>query len=616
MNEVKQKLALVIGSLPSIEEIDQFRLIIDAFDVTVISSESICGYLNENSFFDDLTCIVLKDHDDNPTFLPGLEQALASFDIVVIKERLGLYSYQSLKAKWRHQFRLLVWIDNLNVLPAQDVDQMRTIRQEVTNAADGFLVQTKAARQILELEGIEKDRIFEIKPWLEVHAERGISQKAEARSRLGLAESDLVISCFGQIEWEEGIKDLLIASRLLINQEPTLKERLKLVICGIGSYGAELSLLFRTLEMEDCAVYYAPSREATTAILQATDAIYLATMPSRDRVDGDPYRILLPMAYGIPIIASRNPMIEDLCGKHRLDFCPYSPASLVKAIRKLKNAPALVHNLVSKNKAEFQKRFAKEAVQTQMLKVFRKFAQHVTTIDEGCLDHRVLEVEAKIKAQQYIEAIDIIESIFKMEQIPLHHRANLYRLIGDCFVKLGDLESAKGAYMQGAELDPYSSKVYIGLGTISLLKNSSDLAVPHFQKAISLAPEDEMANLGLGLSFQGMGEHKEASRWVAKTLQLNPLNSAAIFTFVKLAHETGEYAECEKALRRYLRKSPDDHNILYSLGGIIFKQGRYDEVINLMELILSTNSQDERALALLQEAKAALEEAKATSSNG
>jgi len=616
MNAQKQQVALVIGSLPSIEEIDQFRLIADVFDVSVISSESICGYLNENSFFEDLNCIALKDHDDNPTFLPGLEQALASFDIVVVKERLSLYSYQALKAKWRHRFRLLVWIDNLNPYPAQDVDQMRTIRQEVCSAADGFLVQSKIARRLLELEGIEKDRIHDLKPWLDLHVERSPAYKNLARRRLGLTDSDLVVSYLGQIEWEEGLKDLVVAAKLLIDQEPSLRDRLRLVICGIGSYSEELGGTFRSLGIEDCAAYYAPSREANMAIMQATDAIYLATMPSRDRTDGDPYRILLSMAYGIPLLAARTPMIEDLCGKHRLDFCPSSPTSLMKAIKKLKAAPGLINNIVSKNQAEFQKRFSKATVQRQMIGIFKNFSEREISIDEGCLDHQVLEVEAKIKAQQYIDAIDIIESIFKMEHVPLHHRANLYRLIGDCFVKLGDHEAAKNAYIQGTELDPYSAKVYIGLGTIGLMKGTFDVAVLHFQKAISLSPEDEMANLGLGLSFQGMGELKEANRWVEKTLQLNSSNTAAIFTFVKLSHELGEFAQCEQVLRRFLRANPNDHNIMYSLGGIIFKLDRYHEVINLMDLILATDPENERASTLLKQAKSALDEVKASSSNG
>ena len=188
MEESKTKLAIVIGCLPSIEEIDQFRLMTEKYDVRVITAESIAAYITQNSFFQDLTCIVLKDHDENPTFLPGLEKVLADFPMVIVKERIGLYAYQVLKAKWRYQFRMFVWMDNLVPFPANDVDQMRTIRTEVSNAADGFIVQSKAARVTLELEGIEEDRILDMLPFVQGRTNNDKASKANARAKLGFAE--------------------------------------------------------------------------------------------------------------------------------------------------------------------------------------------------------------------------------------------------------------------------------------------------------------------------------------------------------------------------------------------------------------------------------------------
>ena len=101
--------------------------------------------------FHDLTCLALPDHESNPSYIPGLEKVLSPYEIVITKGRLGLYSYQALKAKWRYQQRLYVWVDNLQVLPANDIEEMKTIRLEVTSGADGFIIQTPEARKVLEL---------------------------------------------------------------------------------------------------------------------------------------------------------------------------------------------------------------------------------------------------------------------------------------------------------------------------------------------------------------------------------------------------------------------------------------------------------------------------------
>jgi len=200
----------------------------------------------------------------------------------------------------------------------------------------------------------------------------------------------------------------------------------------------------------------------------------------------------------------------------------------------------------------------------------------------------------------------LIESIFKMQNIPVHHRANLYRLIGDCFAKLGDLNSAKDAYLKGVEFDPYLAKAYIGMGTVGLLRNSFDVAVLHFQKAISLAPEDEMSNLGLGLAFQGMNELAEASRWVVKALEVNPCNGAALFTLVKISYDREVFTEVEVVLNRYMKAEPNDTNIMFTLGGITFRQGRYEDTISIMQRIVGIDPADARAQSLMQQARAAM----------
>lgn len=615
MGEQKKKVAFVLGSLPSVEEVDQFRLLEESYEVQVISSESICGYLTQNSYFQGLTCVLLKDHDENPTFLPSLERVLEGFDIVIVKERLGLYAYQALKAKWRHQFRLVIWLDNLVPFPANDIDQMRTIRTEVTNAADGFIVQSKAAALTLEMEGVEASRIFQMTPWVEARADRSSEGRTAARSALGLHEGDFVIAYLGQIEWEESLADLAAAAKLMLLRDAGLKNKLKFVFCGVGSYSSELRDLFVNMGIDSIAHYYAPTRDAVLMIQQACDALYCAPIASHDRIEGDPYRLVSAMVQGIPIIASRHALVEDFCGKHRIDFCPSSPLSLAKALQKLRSGATLVQDIVQKNLEESQKRFTADRARTSMSVILDTFAAQKGSDERSSLDHRVLEIEAKVKSKQYLEAVDLIETVFKMEKVPVHHRANLYRLVGDCFAKLGDLDASKDAYIQAIELDPYFAKVYIGLGTLGLMKNSFDIAVLHFQKAVSLAPDDEMANFGLGLAFQGMNEFKEASRWIIKALAINPENPAALYSLVRIAYEGNLYDEAEKALRRYLDIHPNDYNFIFTLGGIQYKRGYHADCLKLMQRILEADPKDKRAAALAKQAKGELEQRNIASSS-
>jgi len=607
--EEKKKLALVIGNLPTIEEIDQFRLLKDHYEITCVSTESICGYLSETSRFDKLRCLALPDHEENPTYIPGLEAVLSGFDVVVVKERLGLFSYQVVKAKWKNRFRLAVWIDNLTILPAEDVDQMRTIRDEVTNAADAFLVQTEAVRDALLIEGIENERIFKFAPWVEKICKRDKKVRAGSLNAMKLPESSLLIAHIGQIEWEEGLTDLAAGIKIAIGKDPALRDKLKVVFCGIGSFATQLKQTLIALGVDQQAFFIAPSREAFITILNAADALYVSSGPSRDRIDGSPYRVLQGMANDIPVIANRTPVVEETCGKHRLDFCLSSPGSVADSILKLSSAKSLRNDIVKKNASVVTKQFSESKAQASMLEVFESIMHRNPSIDSSSLDHQVLDVESLVSSKQYLKAIDLIESIFKVSDIPVHHNSNLYRLIGDCFAKLSDNDSAKDAYSKSLEIDPYAAKAHIGLGTVSLLKHNNDVAVLHFQKAVSIAPQDEMAHLGLGLSFQGMGELDEAQNWITKSLEIDPENSAALYSLVKIAYALKSFEAATEAVSTYLASHPHDYNMLFTLGGLQYQLGQYQKVKDSMREIIKIDPMDGKAHALIKQADQAMEQA-------
>lgn len=602
----KKKLALVYGTLPTVEEIDQFQLMTTDYDVSVLSSESICAYISQNSRFQNLRCVALADHDDNPMYLPGLEKALAGYDVVICKERLGIYAYQVVKAKWRHRFRLGVWVDNLAANPGEDIDQMRIIRHEISNAADLFLVQTEAARETLRVEGIADARICSFTPWVQPYAKRTKKTRAAALEHIGCAEGDIIIAHTGQVEWEEAIIDLAHAVKVAHNIDPRNAQRIKVVFCGIGSFATQLRNTFIDHKLDDRVLYLAPSRDALSVVMHAADAVFISGFPGRDRVEGEPYRMISAMANEIPVIANRTPIVDEFCGKHRFDFCGGSITSLAEALCKAAEGVSLRTDIAKKNAQAYRARATEEKVKSDMQYMLSALVSVADTNPDNAIDQQVREVEAKVIAKQYLAAIDLIEKIFKDQACPIHHRSNLYRLVGDCFAKLGDNDAAKDAYIKSIEYDQYSAKAYIGLGTVSLVKGGNDVAVLHFQKAITLAPEDEMANFGLGLSFQGMGEVNEASKWVVKALEVNPENTPALFTLVRLAYDRNNFTDAEVALRRYLTKHPHDLNMTYALAGLLFKMERFSDVIATTQQIIDADAQDARAHVLQKQAQAAM----------
>jgi glycosyltransferase involved in cell wall biosynthesis/Flp pilus assembly protein TadD len=592
-------LALVYGNLPTVEEIDQFQLLKHAYEVFVIASESIVDFISRSSNYNDLRCITLPDHDENPTYLPGLEKALAGFDIVLVKERLGLYAYQAVKAKWCNNFRLAVWVDNLTPFPGEDLDQFRIIRQELANAADCYIVQSSAAREALILEGVEAARISYFEPFVAPRVKRSQKARAKAMQLLGLKDGDFLIGHLGQIEWEEDLLLLLHAAKAAMNSNASLKRRLRIALCGVGSASEELNERASKLGLKGRLLFVAPGRDAFDTLHLACDAFFYSTTAHHDRTEGEPYRLVTAMANKVPVIASRSPLVEEYVGKHRIDFCPGSIESLAAAIEKAAEAKSLVNNIASKNFSTYEQRFNQERVTRRMSAVVNELSQRDVRRDYNAIDRAVVEVESCISVGDYLNAVDRIEMLFSTGAVPLYHQANLMRLVGDCFTRLGDSTSAKNAYNRAINLDPFSAKAHIGLGTVALTRQSYDGAVIHFQRAVSLAPNDDAGSLGLGLAFQGLGEINEANKWVANACRLSPMSEPAIFTLVKLAFDRNQFSDARDALCRYIAQKPQDLNMVYSLAGVEYKTGNITAAEMLLSQMIAIDPNDSRAHQLL-----------------
>lgn len=610
----KTKIALVYGTIPSIEEIEQYAVFSETCEFTLVTAESIAEYMKEMCFFKGLNIASLPDHDENPSFLPGLEKALAGFDVVIIKERVGVYAYQAVKAKWVHDFKLYVVVDNVTPFPGEDIPQMKTIREEVTASADGIIVQSKLVQNMLTtVEKVADDRILYITPRVETRKNASAKARSKALENLKLSDRDFVISAVGQIEWEEGLLDIIHALGHVHDREGDYCN-VKLLIYGVGSFDRDIVKRAEALGVRHAIRIVEPSRAATEAVLAASNLMFASAVQSRDRLEGDPFRILLGIANGIPVLSGRTPLVEEILGKHRIDFCVGSPRSIADAIVRSKEAKGLLGNIKTKNLHTVEQHFNKE-LHLEDFNVLLEHAGQQRQDDKAIATMKqVSEVEKMVHNKQYVDAIALVEKIFTNDDLQNHHRANLYRLIGDSFAKLQDNASAKEAYNYALELDPFLAKAYLGLGAVKLGESNYNGSILDFQKAISYAPQDDMANLGLGLSFQGLGEPDEARNWMVSALKSNPTNEMALFSLVRLSNETEVFEGCELALKKYLSLNPSHPDMSYTLAGVLYRQGKFNEAMLLCEDVLKQIPTHEQFHALyemiLDETKADLKPGK------
>ena len=184
--------------------------------------------------------------------------------------------------------------------------------------------------------------------------------------------------------------------------------------------------------------------------------MFASAVQSRDRFEGDPFRILLGIGQWNSSALGRTPLVEEHLVSIVLTFALVHPDQSLMQLWRSKEAKGLLGNIKTKNLHTVEQNFNRE-LHLEDFNVLLEHAGQQRQDDEGNRNYETgsYEVE-KWSRIRYVDAISLVEKMFTNDDLQNHHRANLYRLIGDSFAKLQDNSiSAKEAHSYALELDPF-----------------------------------------------------------------------------------------------------------------------------------------------------------------
>jgi GT2 family glycosyltransferase/Flp pilus assembly protein TadD len=183
------------------------------------------------------------------------------------------------------------------------------------------------------------------------------------------------------------------------------------------------------------------------------------------------------------------------------------------------------------------------------------------------------------KEKRYVEAIEAFRQA--------RSRGDLSVLadIGDCLAKEGKLEEAGSAYLEAITEYPRDPRALSGLGILDLMKGNPARAERRFTLVLETDDRDATALCGMGLARKAGGGTGEAFGWFRRALDIDPVNVTALHELVKIAHELGRLEEVEGYMSTYLQYKPSDPHILFSLAGVFFKSGKWDEALNTLDCL-------------------------------
>jgi tetratricopeptide (TPR) repeat protein len=605
------------------------RLGVRATVITARSEERsfahfINSHKNENNAL-LLECIYLDSISENRTFLAGIDEHLKDANLVVAVGETSLSTYQALKARRQRQNRLVVWQTSprppeasigsrVNGMPQPDLARQKAMRREVLRSCDAIISFDKECSTWAYLENVNSQRIRRISRGIDLKhftVEMNASQRLELRAALGLPEADFIFLQAGPLEVESGALDSVYSFKSLLQSHPSYLNNTKLVFCGTGSCGADVRQAVVDLQLDNHVFFLNPNDPGTKEIignqmvnlLAISDAIIhnpLAAVNSASNRNLDcTYDLLCAMASGLTVISNGNGWIGDYLSRFYKTFSSSNIHSQSRAMREAIEKQEKISSIKRNVRKTMESELALDKAAAELASTLHSIIASDSRLDGNNVAELLRSIEELVRTHKYLDAIQLISAAFADPALTTSQRAMLFRHIGDCFTKLGDLTSGAQNYLRALELDSLCAKSLIGLGTVALQRRDYNAAVPHFQRAVSIAPKDHFANLGLSLAFEGIGELKQSLQWSARACHLNIEDTAAIFTMVRLAHELQEFEDAEKILSRYVGLHPHDVNMTFALGGIAFQSGNLEMAQQLMETILSLDPMNSRAHGLL-----------------
>ena len=214
---------------------------------------------------------------------------------------------------------------------------------------------------------------------------------------------------------------------------------------------------------------------------------------------------------------------------------------------------------------------------------------------------------------EYEKALDEVtkaESFKKNDPVLLDLHAFIY-------IGLGKLNEANQIFSKVLLTWPNDISARFGMAEIDICSGKITAASGEYLDALKRNPENSKALLSLALISKEIGNNAAAREYIAKALQYHGDNPQVFYYAAYIASSDGLSGEAENRVRSALSLRPDYDDAQELLATILYKAGRYSEVLDICDTRIANNRNHEsawylRTLALeqLQRYEEALKSAK------
>ncbi len=171
-----------------------------------------------------------------------------------------------------------------------------------------------------------------------------------------------------------------------------------------------------------------------------------------------------------------------------------------------------------------------------------------------------------------------------------------YYLLGSIQKKEKDYESALSAFYKAKEFNPNNSGVINNIGEILFLKDKREEALKYFIELTKLSPKYIIGWINLAMSYQNSGLLDKSEECYEKALSLEPLNQRANIGFCELLRTLGRNNEAIVILKKLSENYPNEKVISTMYGRSLFEDGKVSEALEVYDKIANDFPNDKVVL--------------------
>lgn len=151
----------------------------------------------------------------------------------------------------------------------------------------------------------------------------------------------------------------------------------------------------------------------------------------------------------------------------------------------------------------------------------------------------------------------------------------IYKDIGNIYVRQGDFEGAEEYYHKAFALNPDSDALHVNLGTLEIQRQDWGAARDRFRFALGLNERNDKAWVGLALAHYHLGDIDLAFANLERAIDQAPGNRTAVLLLAGWGEKHDRVDEAVEALQNYLAEASFDEEMSLALIQLFCRQKNF-----------------------------------------